>query len=184
MLKRALRFIGLLLLFSILFRGPLYRSLISYRPAGQRAIITLTDAELLMSLAAERSGGKLLEPEQISATAQHIATRHLQFTFAPASANPNRLAKSGRANCIGYAALTAALARQIISNGGTTNRYTVTHRVGKLLFLGFDVHGLLHHPFFRDHDYVEVNDRETGETTAIDPSLNDYFRIDKIRVGE
>ena len=32
--------------------------------------------------------------------------------------------------------------------------------------------------FFKDHDFVTIENKETGEIFAVDPSVNDYLFID------
>lgn len=56
------------------------------------------------------------------------------------------------------------------------------HKVGEIYFLGYNIHPLFKSEFFKDHDFVVIENRKTNEIIAVDPALYDYFRINKIRL--
>ena len=50
----------------------------------------------------------------------------------------------GKANCIGYSALFNAVAHYIIKETKAEDRYQAKHLVGRIHFLGVDLHLLFH----------------------------------------
>lgn len=83
----------------------------------------------------------------------------------------------GKANCVGYAQLTAA----IINHAFQTKQlpYHAKPVVGKVYLFGIDLNNVAqkilpdkYRPFFKDHDYVEIN---LGERIIYkDTSLQDF----------
>jgi len=52
--------------------------------------------------------------------------------------------------------------------------------VEQLYFLGTNIHKYFNSSFFKDHDFVTIENKTTGEIFAVDPTVNDYLRIDFI----
>lgn len=83
---------------------------------------------------------------------------------------------NGKANCVGYAQLTSA----IINYAFQVKKlpYMAKPVVGKVYLFGIDLNNVAqkilpkkHRPFFKDHDFVEIN---LGDKTVfIDSSLQD-----------
>ena len=55
-------------------------------------------------------------------------------------------------------------------------------RIGKLDFLGMNVHNWFDSSFLKDHDFVIIRNKETGEIKAVDPTLYDYLYIEVVAV--
>jgi hypothetical protein len=112
--------------------------------------------------------------------ATKLTTSHLSFTTGKASANPNELAMSKKANCVGYAAMFNAIASYLIKKQGVENEYEVQHKIGKLDFLGIDLHQYSGSPFFKDHDYNIICNKITKEEVAVDASVADYLWVERV----
>ena len=154
--------------------------MIHYRPIAARELIPIQDEAFLASIA-EAAQDKPLDLPRLRDLAFSLTTRQLAFTFAPASAHPDTVLATGRANCVGYAALFNATAHELIRQRGMESKLEVIHLVGKLYLFGVDLHQLFRTPFFADHDYILLRDTRTGETTATDPSIGDYLWIREVR---
>ncbi|MEM9834856.1 MAG: hypothetical protein AAF828_00050 [Bacteroidota bacterium] len=178
-MKTVLKSIGGLLLVLFLFRGPIFRQLFSYVDVGSRPTQSLSDLEFIQAIR-ERSSTLDNDLVSISALANLITAETLKFTTGKASANPDELVKTGQANCVGYAALFAAIAEVLIREKGLENQVEIQHKIGKLYLLDFDLHSLFKSPFFRDHGYVELQDRSAKTITAVDPSVSDYLWIKRV----
>lgn len=126
------------------------------------------------------SAGQRIDADKIIDIAGTITSQELVFTTQPAETNPNKLIDSQRANCIGYAAMFNAIAQYLIRQHHLEKSLEARHHIGKLTVLGVDVHAFLQNPFFLDHDFNEIKNLTTGEVFAVDPSVWDYFWIERV----
>jgi hypothetical protein len=60
------------------------------------------------------------------------------------------------------------------------DRWTAKPQIGQLYFLGTNIHKYFNSAFFKDHDFVTIENKKTGEILAVDPTVNDYLHIDFI----
>lgn len=168
----------LLVLLLILCRGILYRLCVRYHPIGEREVTAVTDPELIAEIDIH-TDGKDLDWREIVRISRRITDRRLSFTTGESSNQANLVYRAGKANCVGYAALFAAIARHVAHEQQLA--LTVNHRIGKLTLLGWDLHGLFgNHPFFRDHDFVSVKGPGQQQYYHVDPSVSDYLGIRKV----
>ncbi len=175
-MKKALKIIGIGLLLIFLFRGFLYRQTIHYTPIKERKSIPLTNQKIITAIQTEAKN-KQLDLSTIAHIARKITNSHLQFTFQKVSNNPNKVAVTGKANCIGYAALFNAIANHLLQKEGIQNRYQAKHLVGKFDFFGVDLHQFFTDSFYQNHDYNRIEDKSTRHIILFDPSLDDYLNI-------
>ena len=104
----------------------------------------------------------------------------MSFSSYASSNNPNLVYQTGKANCIGYSALFNSIANYLIETQKLENKYRAIHLIGRLDFLGIDLHQFFDDPFLQDHDFNGIENLENGERIYIDPSLSDYFRINYV----
>jgi hypothetical protein len=167
----------LLLILLVGFRGPLYRLTVKYHSTGERQQYLLADPGLDEMLHEAKVGRGPEGIEEMIDLALDLTTDQLSFSAKQLPSDPNSMKLPAAANCIGYSAMFNTLLRELIYQDGGMKRYDLTHHVGKLTFLGMDVHALFSSPFFADHDYNSIRDIETGETWYVDPTASDYLRI-------
>lgn len=108
-------------------------------------------------------------PEKIIDECSELVCKELSFT------SKNNI-QCGKANCVGYAQLTSA----VINYAFQVKKlpYKATPVVGKVYLFGINLNNIAqtilpqkHRPFFKDHDFVEV---DLGDKTIyIDSSLQD-----------
>jgi len=53
-------------------------------------------------------------------------------------------------------------------------------QIGQLNFLGINVHKYFNSQFFKDHDFVLIENKTTDEVFAVDPTVRDYLKINFI----
>ncbi|MFC7347940.1 hypothetical protein ACFQO9_14530 [Chryseobacterium zhengzhouense] len=106
----------------------------------------------------------------------------LSFTFNKCDSDPNKFLESKKANCIGYSAFLASSINNKLQAQMLDGEWGAKHKVGEIYFLGYNIHPLFKSEFFKDHDFVVIENRKTNEIIAVDPALYDYFRINKIRL--
>jgi len=175
-MKKALKIIGISLFLLFLFRGFGYRKIIHYSPIEERKITLLTNKKIITLLKSEVKN-KELNLQEIACITTKITSNHLTFTFQKATTNPNKITEKGKANCIGYAAFFSAIANHLIKEAKLQDRYQVKHLVGKINFLGVDLHQLFTNAFYKNHDYNVIEDKVTKKALLVDPSLDDYFYL-------
>ena len=166
----------------ILLREWTYRKCVKYESVGQRKVFSVFDENLIQyieSKTANVSGTNIDDIVEVSLSA---TSAHLNFTGDKNEVDPNKLYKTKSAHCVGYASFFAAVSQYLIIKNNLSDTWVVKHRIGKIFFLGINVHNYFNSPFFSDHDFVTIENKNTGEILAIDPTVNDYFYIDYITV--
>jgi len=178
-MKKTFKILGLVVCLIILFKGRLFRCMVTYEEVGQRQIITLQDTGMITDIQ-QRRNNRVLSLEEIVEISQSVTTERLRFTTGRAYSNPNTIIRSGEANCVGYSALFCSIADPLFHEQHSGHSFRVRHLVGHLSFLGVDVHQFFSSPFFRDHDFVEIENITTGEKIFVDPVVSDYLGIDRV----
>ena len=94
----------------------------------------------------------------------------------------NHLVESKEANCIGYAGFLSAVIRYKLDRSKLDKQWKVHHKVGKIYFLNENINKYFDSNFFKDHDFVTVENTETKEVIAIDGTVYDYFKIKRVQL--
>lgn len=111
---------------------------------------------------------------------QNETTRMLTFTFNKCDVDVEKLKVSHKTNCIGYANVFSNLLKAKFIDKNVDKNWKIKHSVAEIYFLGINVNKLTSNPFFKDHDIVVIENKLSGENIAVDPTLFDYFGIDRI----
>ncbi|MBK8847678.1 MAG: hypothetical protein IPO27_14490 [Bacteroidetes bacterium] len=90
------------------------------------------------------------------------------------------LIDSKAANCIGYASFFVTTCNHLLKENNLDNSWKATSHIGHIYFLGKNIHVYFDLPLFKDHDFVTIENKTTGEIFAVDPTINDYLFIDFI----
>jgi hypothetical protein len=104
-------------------------------------------------------------------------SRQLNFTATHNDTDPNKLIYSRTAHCVGYASYFTTTCNYLLMKNGLAGQWNVKHQIGQLFFLGININKCINTPFFKDHDFVTIENKKTGEIFAVDPTVNDYFFI-------
>ena len=176
LLKKILYCLLVICFLMLVFKGVLFRLTIKYQSIGTRTVVELSDPQAKARL------NKLWEeqeatPEAVVVVARKFTNESLQFTFEKASSNPNMVYQERKANCIGYAALFCSSCSYLADHADI--QMSTRHHIGKLSFLGIDIHQFTSHPFFKDHDFAEIG--FDGTSILIDPSVSDVLGINEVR---
>ena len=180
-IKRTLLAILILTIVGLLFRGWFYRHLVTYKSIGLRINYSATDEKLINYIDANIDKEANLDIKQIIKIGLSITSRQLNFTTNKNDVDPNKLVSSKTAHCVGYASFFATTCNYILKKYDLDDNWTVKSQIGQLYFLGINIHKYLHSSFFKDHDFVTIENKKTGEIYAVDPTLNDYLHIDLIK---
>ncbi|MCC7319145.1 MAG: hypothetical protein IT219_11470 [Bacteroidales bacterium] len=179
-LKRSLYILLATITLCLLLRGPLYRLLVTYRVVGDRPSYTITDPELLNFIEKQVAGKKLSDGNSVAKAGLAATAAALHYTAEQNSSDPNRLIHTRTAHCVGYAAFCASVCTYLFEKHNLSDEWTARPYAGQLYVLGHNVHPYINHPFFKDHDFVLLQNKRTGEILALDPTLFDYSGISKV----
>ena len=117
------------------------------------------------------------EANTILRAALKETSEKLRFSFEKCPNDPAEIAKTGRANCIGYSAFFKNILEKKLAEAGCLADFQTEHRRGRLHFLGQDVHRFSKNKFWKDHDFVAVRQLSTGAEWVVDASLFDIFGV-------
>jgi hypothetical protein len=179
-IKRTLIIILILTIVGLLFRGWFYRHLVTYKSVGLRTNYSATDKTLTDFFDANNDKQTDSDIKQIIKLGLSITSRQLNFTADKNDTDPNKLITSKTAHCVGYATFFATICNYLLDKYNLSDTWTAKPQVGQLYFLGTKIHKYFNSAFFKDHDFVTIENKITGEIVAVDPTVNDYLRIDFI----
>jgi len=177
--RTILKIIGVSLCLVFLFRGYLYRTIVSYKDVGSRSYAKINNQHLIAIINSKQQDG-VLDLSEIVSISRSVTNENLSFTFDIASNDPNKIFSTQKSNCIGYSALFNSVANYLIEENNLSHKLRATHKIGQLSVLGFDIHQFFDDPFYKDHDYNIVKNLTTGELIVIDPSLSDYCWVHSV----
>lgn len=176
-LKKILLSIVVLSILIFCIRGFLFRNLITYQSIGTRQAYA-ANQDFIKYIDKNSENKKVVDIREIIKLALKLTTHRLNFTFDKCDTNPNLLLKSKQTNCIGYAAYFSTTCNYLFKKYQISGVWTATTQIGQLNLLGINIHNYTNSSFFKDHDFVKIENKKTGEIFAVDPSVCDYFYID------
>jgi len=179
-IKRTFITILILTTVGLLFRGWFYRHLVTYKSVGLRTNYSATNEKLTDYIDTSIDNQTNPEIEQIVKHGLSITSRQLNFTSNKNDIDPNKLITSKTAHCVGYASFFATTCNYLLKRYNLADRWTAKPQIGQLYFLGTNIHKYFNSAFFKDHDFVTIENKKTGEILAVDPTVNDYLHIDFI----
>jgi hypothetical protein len=164
--------------FGILFRGFIFRHLVTYRSVGLRTNYYATYNKLVDLINANADNKSYQDIEEIIKLGLSITSKQLNFTADKNNIDPNKLVASKTAHCVGYATFFSTTCNQLLDKYKLADTWTAKPQVGQLYFLETNIHQYFNTPFFRDHDFATVENKITGQIFAVDPTVSDYLLID------
>ena len=184
-IKRTLLIILIISTVGLLFRGWFYRHLVTYKSVKIRTNYLATNIKLTDYIDANTDNQTDPDIKQIIKLGLSITSRKLNFTADKNDTDPNKLIISKTAHCVGYASFFATTCNYLLEKYNLSDTWTAKPQAGQLHFLGTNIHDYLTKffkdtDFIKDHDFVTIENKKTGEILAVDPTANDYLRIDFI----
>jgi hypothetical protein len=179
-IKRIGIFLLLFLLTGLIVGGWVYRYLIMYKTIGERLPYAVKEPVLLQYIS---SNDHLQEPEvnDIIILSLKLTSKRLHFTNGINSKDPNELILSNSANCIGYAAFFSTVCNKLLEKHNLKGEWIAKPQIGQLYCFGTNIHPYFKSTFFKDHDFVIIENKNTDRFMAVDPSLYDYTRIQYVK---
>ncbi|MFN5641815.1 MAG: hypothetical protein ACK4V4_04615 [Sphingobacteriales bacterium] len=179
-LKRIFLIILILTTIGLLFGGWFYRHLVTYKSVGLRKSYLANEKNLVDYIDSSANEQTDPEIEQIIKLGLSLTSRKLNFTADKNDIDPNNLITSKTAHCVGYASFFATTCNYLLNKYNLADTWTAKPQVGELYFLGQNINKYFNSPFFKDHDFVTIENKKTGEKFAVDPTVNDYLYIEFI----
>src|SRR5690606_12369383 len=170
----------ILIIVTILFRGPIFRSLITYDSIGERKNYPVTHPKLTHYIDSSSESFKDSDVEQIIKQSLSLTSRQLNFTIDKNDNDPNLLISSKTSHCVGYAHFFASTCNYLLNKHDLSKDWIAKPQIGQMSFLGIKMHQFFDSPFFKDHDFVVIENLMTGEKFAVDPTVRDYLWIDYV----
>ncbi|MCX2762249.1 hypothetical protein [Aquimarina muelleri] len=177
-IKRVLFASIILMLIGFIFRGTIYRKVVKYKPLQQRSSYIVQDDDLINYIEVN-SQKKTIKVEGIIKVGLFLTSKKLRFIYSKNHNNPNELIKSKTANCIGYASFFSSVCNYLFKKYHL-NDWVAKPYKGLIYFFGKNLHLYFNSAFFKDHDFVIIENTITGQSFAVDPSINDYLFIDLV----
>jgi len=183
-IKRIILIFFILIAICFLFRGGIYRHLVSYKSIGQRMNYPVTDKQLIEIIEKNISKNQDNDVRQLIKLSLRITSEQLNFTVSKNDVDPNKLIYSKTAHCVGYASFCSTTCNYLFDKFKMDDTWMAKPQVGHLYFLGINIHPYFHSFFFKDHDFVIVENKRTHEKIVIDPTINDYLFIDFVTLHQ
>lgn len=180
--KRIYLIVTLTTITAFVARGWLYQHFVTYEIIGARQAYPVKSQQLRVCIEKATAGKSGLDTKGVIALALTITSKTLHFTAAKNDNDPNKLIVSKSAHCVGYAAFCVTTCNYLLKKYQLSDSWIATAKVGQLWVVGLNIHNYFTSSFFKDHDFVIVSNKTTGEFFAVDPVISDYLFIDFIRV--
>ncbi len=181
-IKRISSIVIVLVIILLLFRGSIYRKLINYKSVIIRKEYVVKSSKLVNCIELNSENKQNLNIDEIIKLALLITSQELNFTADKNYNDPNKLIISKTAHCVGYASFFSSTCNYIIKKNKLDTVWTAKPYKGEIYFLGVNVHKYLNSPFFKNHDFVIIENKLSGEILAVDPTINDYFYINFVTI--
>ncbi|MEP6796368.1 MAG: hypothetical protein ABJB16_18715 [Saprospiraceae bacterium] len=175
--KRILIISLILVALVFLLRGGIYRNLVKYQSIGQREDYYYKNGYLVARILRSPENKDSMNFDDIVDAALKITSKSLQFTTNSCEIDPNRLIETLQTNCVGYSAFYSTACNLLLYKHGLSENWHATSQVGHLFLFGFNIHKSTNNPFFKDHDFVIIKNKITGELLSVDPTIHDYLEI-------
>ena len=179
-LKRTILTLLILTVVGILFRGSIYRSIITYKSIGQRTSYSAINDKLVDYIETDDGNENDLDIKDIIQISLSKTSQQLHFTASKNDIDPNSLINSKTAHCVGYASFYATTCNYLLKKNNFSSIWTAKSQIGQLYLFGLNIHKYFNSPFFKDHDFVTIENKISGEVLAVDPTVNDYLYINYI----
>ena len=100
----------------------------------------------------------------------------LKFGAKPSTNDINKFTKGTKTHCVGYAAFHNSILNYVFRSLNMED-YKATHERGIIRFLEINLNKLSNSAFYKNHDYIKIENTKTGKYFYCDPSLYEFTRI-------
>lgn len=93
----------------------------------------------------------------------------------------NDIEEKGNAHCVGFASYHTSVLSYAIQRMNSDS-YSIEHVRGSIHLFGLDLTDLTDSPFFQDHDFIRIRNKNLDKEYFCDPSLYELLRIDRVKL--
>lgn len=165
----------------IISKGIIYRTLIHYETIGFRTSdedISLEISRYLLSNLPENQQ----DISNLIKKALQISANHLHYRIDAKTNSFETCYSQKEAHCVGYSLFFGGVMKFYIQHFNLHEQWEVIHCIGALYFGTWNIHSAFSNPSLKDHDFVKIINKQTGEIIAVDPTLYDYFGIETVKL--
>jgi hypothetical protein len=177
MIKKIIKIVIISVVVLLVCRGPIYRSLVTYKSVGVRHNYKIHDINLIDYIETNKKTN-IRTVEDVIKNSLSITSNKLNFTVNKNDNDPNKLIISKNAHCVGYAAFFSSTCNYLLKKNNLNDDWVAKPQIGHLYLLNNNIHKLFKSSFFKDHDFVLITNKKTGESFSVDPTVDDYLYID------
>ena len=114
-IKRVFLTIVIIVIVGLIFRGWVFRNLVTYKSIGHRTNYVVTNKQLVNLIEENAQNKKEITAEEIIEIGLSITSRQLNFTASKNEVDPNKLIISKTAHCVGYASFCATICNYLFN---------------------------------------------------------------------
>ena len=174
--------ISLLVLFTLLlYRTQIFNVLIEYVPEQQVVVQELNNSYWKNEVDKIISIHSFVGIAELNDRIVEIIASKLKFGKNQISADPNEFRDGSEAHCVGYSALNASLLTYACKKLNS-EIYKVSHVRGKIKFLGIEITSKIHGNFYKDHDFVKIENKSIDKHYFSDATIYELFKISRIKL--
>ncbi|PKH52664.1 hypothetical protein CXF68_19010 [Tenacibaculum sp. Bg11-29] len=148
-LKRILQSILIIVLIGLVFRGSVYRKVITYKSIGERVSYSATNKNLIKYIEENTINAKGPKIEKIIDMGLSATSRLLRFTASKNHIEPNKLINTKTANCIGYATFFSANCNYLLKKYALDNNWIAKPHKGNFIYLVLIFINISNQPFLK-----------------------------------
>ena len=174
-----IRIVLILVIVSLICRGTIFRHLVTYKSIGTRINYKIHNKEFIDYIESDNKNNTNIK--DVIKNSLSITSKRLNFTASKNNNDPNKLINSKTAHCVGYAAFFSSTCNYLLKKNNINKDWVATHHIGQIYLLNNNVHKFFKSSFFKDHDFVLITNKNTGESIAVDPTVDDYLAISFIK---
>lgn len=163
-----------------IFRGAVYRSIITYKEDGNRKNYKVKDKNLAIFIEDNIESNQEGDIESIVYLSQEITSTALSYSEDAKESDPNKTVLLHKANPEGYAAFAASTGNYLIDKYKLSEVWEAKPVKGKLYIFGKDMYSQLKKKSFKEYDFVIFRNKITKREITVDPSLYARSGIERI----
>ena len=168
--------ISILIIYSLyIYRTELFNLCVTYQQTSEISVEMLTDEYWTTEVDKILSSSGYQGVEEYNDLIVKLISSKLNFGSEQKENNPNDFRES-TAHCVGYSSLHASL----LNYSFKKSSYIATHVRGDIYLFGFQLTDKLQSSFFKDHDFVRIENPASGRYFYTDASVYEFTRVSRV----
>lgn len=178
--KRKIAFILVILLTCLIFRGAILNKIFTYKAEAVIPVQDLSSKYWKSLLNKAILDNDVHDINQANKVILALLSKHLQFGKISSALKPNDFVSGSITHCVGYSSLHATLLNYTIDKLKLSD-CRVSHIRGQIFLLDFALTRPSNASFFRDHDFILIENTKRDQSYYSDASLYEFVKVDQIK---